>query len=1017
MRRRLQRAAAPRLAALRLEPHELGFGSVRIGGAEEPPVLSFTIFNERASEVNFMLMLRKEEPSGASDKKSAEASKDAARDATDAAAPKAARALSLVPLLLHPRNGFIPPGGSCVVEVRCVAPQPGSQRYVVVVRNLSGAGSAQDLLLHIRARGVHPQQLWFPDLEGDPSKHVLSFGLCYIGASDGGAAPAAAAPAAAALAAATGSGGGAAPRRYVRKLPFRIANSQREPRHLCVTSNLAKQVFIFRDEECLQPATDVTLPAETTLTVWVCLQPHLSPEVEAGSICRQLVGGIKVALSELDQRDRRALEEHTVRLTATIGRSVLRLAPRALQLLCRPGQLPAIARVRLSNASEHMPLEWEAVEPPGVSVVPARGTVPGLSVAAAAEQASAGAGTELSLALTHGRCGFYRRSVLLRDLHCPHEQATLTVDTMVDGGELSCELPAEGASGLPLLHAGTLHAVTRVPATVPLAAAASAAAAPLELENKFALLADMAGDTVGPSSSGGGADGSALTPLRQSSSPENKGERVTIFAADGPHCAFRVRNCTALPIDVQLTSELPLASRFVRDGDERVWAVGDTSPPRGMHTARELPSTAAGGSLQARSQQPGAPFAECSRPFMLEAGGAATVEVRLAGVPRGLRAKAEHAGAGRPEDEQQPEALVRGKLLHFAGVILLERANARSGPAGGAPAGDEPAAPALQAISMTGSLCVSLVELLTPEVHLGRVGRIAGWRDVPFTFKLRNQSAVATTCEVEELAAIDVRGTEQGAGGALQLRLEAGETREVSAWLRTSQMVVPAHESEVSWHVTLRNANHPANELTLRVVAEVTVLRLRYTGLLWTGDGGDDSPEVAERRVDPRDVDSADDVDSDSDAEGAHEEGSEPRASNSGGGDGEDGQPARDESPSPSASPSRSRRRSRSDGDLTDEPAVPPSLKLDGAVLAKALEAAGTRTRAAGGEGVLAALSLPPLSYPTLPDAPPCSSWFELHNSSREPLRLAFEACPEPLPDAPCERRRRTATLRTLISD
>jgi len=40
----------------------------------------------------------------------------------------------------------------------------------------------------------------------------------------------------------------------------------------------------------------MTLPAETTLTVWVCLLPHLSPEVEAGSICRQLVGGVKVGV-------------------------------------------------------------------------------------------------------------------------------------------------------------------------------------------------------------------------------------------------------------------------------------------------------------------------------------------------------------------------------------------------------------------------------------------------------------------------------------------------------------------------------------------------------------------------------------------------------------------------------------------------------------------------------------------------------------------------------------------------
>ena len=78
-----------------------------------------------------------------------------------------------------------------------------------------------------------------------------------------------------------------------------------------------------------------------------------------------------------------------------------------------------------------------------------------------------------------------------------------------------------------------------------------------------------------------------------------------------------------------------------------MWAVGDivggSSPRRGMHSARALGSTALRSStalgddrLQARPPRPGSPFAECSRPFTLEAGGAATVEVRLVGVPRGL---------------------------------------------------------------------------------------------------------------------------------------------------------------------------------------------------------------------------------------------------------------------------------------------------------------------------------------------------------------------------------------------
>ena len=110
-----------------------------------------------------------------------------------------------------------------------------------------------------------------------------------------------------------------------------------------------------------------------------------------------------------------------------------------------------------------------------------------------------------------------------------------------------------------------------------------------------------------------------------------------------------------------------------------MWAVGDvvgdSSPRRGMHSARALggtalrSSTASGGDhLQARPPRPGSPFAECSRPFTLEAGVAATVEVRLVGVPRELRAKAEHkaehAGAALAEEERQAEALLRGTLLH-----------------------------------------------------------------------------------------------------------------------------------------------------------------------------------------------------------------------------------------------------------------------------------------------------------------------------------------------------------------
>ena len=144
------------------------------------------------------------------------------------------------PVLLSPRNGFIAAGGSCVVEVRCQAPLPGWQQYVVVVRNLKRAGgstSQQDHALRIRVQGVHPHYLNFPDVTGEEAQRELCVGMCYVD------------PHSLRAAVAEAAGGGprqAARSRFVKQQPFRIKNLQGVPYRLSVTSNLTKQVFIFQ---------------------------------------------------------------------------------------------------------------------------------------------------------------------------------------------------------------------------------------------------------------------------------------------------------------------------------------------------------------------------------------------------------------------------------------------------------------------------------------------------------------------------------------------------------------------------------------------------------------------------------------------------------------------------------------------------------------------------------------------------------------------------------------------------
>ena len=182
---------------------------------------------------------------------------------------------SVQPFLLQPRNGFIAGGQACRIEVNCRAPQPGPLKYIVVVRNVrKQSGQQQDHTLRIRARGVHPRHLHFPDLIAEHPE--LALGLCYVQLS--------AADASLQARVTADGGGGAGIGSGCGVVPFRISNLSGEPRVLTVTSNLAKQVFVFADEGCMQRADDVPLPASGTVTVWVAVQPHRSVQVRCARV-------------------------------------------------------------------------------------------------------------------------------------------------------------------------------------------------------------------------------------------------------------------------------------------------------------------------------------------------------------------------------------------------------------------------------------------------------------------------------------------------------------------------------------------------------------------------------------------------------------------------------------------------------------------------------------------------------------------------------------------------------------
>ena len=167
------------------------------------------------------------------------------------------------------------------------------------------------------------------------------------------------------------------------KRPLRITNLQDTQHELSATTNLAKQAGIYLDAECATPIGDtpLALSGKQEVTLWVCLQPHLSADVLSGSVCRQLVGTIRVALHASDGGD--LIEEKPIRFTATFGRSKLRVGPNAIRFGRLPAPVPGAsppavhATLRVANLSEQIPLQWLSSCPAGLTLNPPSGKLPG----------------------------------------------------------------------------------------------------------------------------------------------------------------------------------------------------------------------------------------------------------------------------------------------------------------------------------------------------------------------------------------------------------------------------------------------------------------------------------------------------------------------------------------------------------------------------------------------------------------------------------------------------------------
>ncbi|KAJ3156718.1 hypothetical protein HDU86_003942 [Geranomyces michiganensis] len=193
-------------------------------------------------------------------------------------------------------------------------------------------------------------------------------------------------------------------RKFARVVPYEIENISDDAIYLSAVSNLMQQCFIFSDPATESPVTDLLVPKDGRITVYIALQPYLgasgrrgvgssnktqtAPASNASSNAtattssvnddfRTLVGGIKFLVQRKEPasfkpKDAKTGEDpsktaeqlylvmtYTTKFTAIIGQSILSVSEMLIDL----GSVETIGNVytgsfHICNESSRMPLEF-----------------------------------------------------------------------------------------------------------------------------------------------------------------------------------------------------------------------------------------------------------------------------------------------------------------------------------------------------------------------------------------------------------------------------------------------------------------------------------------------------------------------------------------------------------------------------------------------------------------------------------------------------------------------------------
>eukprot|EP00002_Diphylleia_rotans_P020180 TRINITY_DN3914_c0_g1_i4.p1 TRINITY_DN3914_c0_g1~~TRINITY_DN3914_c0_g1_i4.p1 ORF type:complete len:2911 (-),score=486.97 TRINITY_DN3914_c0_g1_i4:749-9481(-) len=300
-------------------PSKIDIGDVL---ASEPIISNFTLYNYSSGYVTFVI---------AAGSSTSQKTFDFNRKVTGV--------LSFTPSMCR-----IPPSGSTSIRVECRPYQPGKQTHVAVVKNLE---SFHEEMLSI---SFNPRFVQFLDMKGDQKQ--IDFGQCYI--TDGPTVST-----------------------FTREICIQnIANVDID---LSCSSNIPKQLSVYRDVECRVLADNLKLHRLQVHKLYIQLRPHLDHDLIKS---REIIGGIRFKVNEVEI-------DHILRVMAVVGKSILAVSPDVIDLgsLQQTGDYQHIrGSFLISNKSSTHSSDYKIAHSSNMTIEPRYGVLQGTNAGSLAEK-------------------------------------------------------------------------------------------------------------------------------------------------------------------------------------------------------------------------------------------------------------------------------------------------------------------------------------------------------------------------------------------------------------------------------------------------------------------------------------------------------------------------------------------------------------------------------------------------------------------------------------------------------